>query len=153
MNGMKKENEVTNLKQQLEAFDEGIFLDSEGKQSWCFCFWDWFCRDTSLKSKSEKLFKATKTFVRNMDIDTEDYYVFFKNNCPVAYSLYDDFRICDIKTGDVIWTVTPRRVVNDKTICEVWGRLNDFKEPIYEGPNLRDFYNKQNALLKLVKHE
>jgi hypothetical protein len=32
------------LRQQLEAFDKGIYLDSDGGESWCFNFYDWFCR-------------------------------------------------------------------------------------------------------------
>jgi hypothetical protein len=40
------------LKQQLEAFDKGIILDSDGGESDCYNFYDWFCKDTSLKNKS-----------------------------------------------------------------------------------------------------
>jgi hypothetical protein len=38
-----------NLKMQLEAFAQGRFLDSEGKEDSFFNFYDWFCKDTSLE--------------------------------------------------------------------------------------------------------
>jgi hypothetical protein len=48
----------TTLRQQLEAFENGIFLDSNGsKDSGCFVFYDWFCKDSSLKRKAESLFR------------------------------------------------------------------------------------------------
>tara|TARA_R110000824_G_scaffold177497_1_gene356946 strand:+ start:519 stop:1145 length:627 start_codon:yes stop_codon:yes gene_type:complete len=140
-------SKTKNLKEQLEAFEKGIYLNNEGKDSWCYNFYDWFCRDTSLKLKANKLFKATKTFVSKMNVNTESTYVFFKNNCPMSYSLYDDFRICDIKTGKVIWCVIPSRILNDKSICEIWGTDNKgvFKN-LYTGKNMREFYFHQSLL-------
>lgn len=119
-----------NLKQQLEAFDRGVFLDSDGEESWCFNFYDWFCKNTSLERKSRTLYAKVKKFLKaNPEIDTEKVYVFFKNNCPMVGPLYDDFRICD--EAGVIFTVTPK--CGHSGIAEVWGRANGFKEPLKTG--------------------
>ena len=129
---------MSTLKQQFEAFSEGKYLDSRGEESWCFNFYDWFCNEKSLKNKANKLFPAARRFAKKMDIDLNKHYVFFKNNCPFNGRLYDDFRICDVESGDVIWTVTPKS--GHTGLCEIWGRKNDFKEAIFEGKNLSEFY-------------
>ena len=125
------------LRQQLEAFENGIFLDSDGsKDSGCFVFYDWFCRDSSLKNKSIKLFKQVKLFVKMKDVDLDSTYVFFKNNCPVGGSLYDDFRICNYDSGNVIFTVTPKSGHTGQ--AELWGKDNNFEEPIKTGKTFTD---------------
>ena len=43
---------TTNLKQQLDGFKNGLYLDSEGNNDKCFNFYDWFCKDKSLKNKA-----------------------------------------------------------------------------------------------------
>ncbi len=129
------------LKKQLEAFEKGIYLDSYGNEdSGCYNFYDWFCKDTALKAKADKLFKQAKRWVKFHNTDTEKVYVFFKNNCPAFGPLYDDFRICDIETGNVIWTITPKCGHSDK--AEVWGRQNDFNGPITVGQNMNEIYKQ-----------
>ena len=61
-------------------------------------------------------------------------YVFFKNNSPCFGKLYDDFRFCDMETGDVIYTICPA-VGYTETFgqSEVWGKENDFEEAIVAG--------------------
>jgi len=95
---------------------------------------DWFCRDTSLEAKTRKLGNKVLQLMKSTKIDTEKNYVFFKNNCPMRGSLYDDFRVCDMESGDVIYTITPScgHTVN-KGVAEVWGRENEFKEPLVSG--------------------
>jgi len=132
-------NRIT-LKQQLEAFDKGIILDSDGGESSCYNFYDWFCKDTSLKNKSIKLFKQVKRWVKFRNTDTEKVYVFFKNNCPMNGPLYDDFRICDVETSDVIWTVVPKCGHSGK--AEVWGRANEFKGAIAVADNMNGIYKQ-----------
>ena len=132
-------NRIT-LKQQLEAFDRGIILDSDGGKSDCCNFYDWFCDNASLKNKSIKLFKQVKRWVKFRNTDTEKVYVFFKNNCPGSGSLYDDFRICDIETCDVIWTITPKCGRSGK--AEVWGRANEFNEAIAVADNMSGIYKQ-----------
>ena len=130
----------TTLKQQLEAFEEGKFIDGEGEESWCYNFYDWFCKDKALKAKSERLFKMAKRWVKNRNTDTEKVYVFFKNNCPMRGPLYDDFRICDVETGNVIWTVIPKCGHSGK--AEVWGKQNDFKGAIAVGKSMNEIYKQ-----------
>jgi hypothetical protein len=118
------------LKDQLEAFSKGEWLDR------CFYFYDWFCKDASLERKARALMSKVKKFIKVMKVDVETTYVFFKNNCPLHGSLYDDFRICDVETGDVLWTVTPACGHNcTKGTADAWSPLNQFKEPLYSARN------------------
>lgn len=97
-------------------------------------WYDWFCRESSLENKGKKLLQKLRTIADSKKFDNDKTYVFFKNNCPCIGSLYDDFRICDIETGDVLYTVIPASGHKcNKGKAEVWGRENDFAEPIIEG--------------------
>jgi hypothetical protein len=133
---------MANLKEQLLAFREGKYLNSKGTESWCFNFYDWFCKDKSLKAKADRLFKLTERFVRVVSIDLEKHYVFFKNNCPVNGPLYDDLRICSIETGNVILNLTPKSGHSGK--AELWGTANGWKEPIAAADNATE-------LLKMIQ--
>jgi len=142
-------NKMSNIKKQLQGFSEGEYIDSSGKDSWCYNFYDWFCATTSLQNKAKKLFPKVKTFCNNMNIDTEKHFVFFKNNCPMHGRLYDDFRICDVKTGNVVFCVIPSKYVNDfENEAEIWGDMNTLNSgpkdfgTIWTGPTLRDFYKE-----------
>jgi hypothetical protein len=116
------------LADQLNAQANGLILDADGSQSKCFNFYDWFCKDSSLARKARTLMKQTERFVKAYDIDLLDHYVFFKNNCPGRGPLYDDFRICNIETCNVVYTVIPK--CSHSGLAEIWGRENDFKGPL-----------------------
>lgn len=99
----------------------------------CFGFYDWFCKDTSLKNKAKTLVNRLKTILKNNKrFNPETTYVFFKNNCPCIGGLYDDFRICDIETGHVLYTVTPRDPHKGGK-ASIWSNENNFKEPLLVG--------------------
>lgn len=121
-------NHIT-INTQLKAFNEGTILDSDGRSTECYNFYDWFCNDASLLNRSKSLFGKLKKIIpllQNIDIDKN--YSFFKNNCPVSGPLYDDFRICDIESGNVIYTIVPK--CGHTGNAEIWGRANDFRGPI-----------------------
>ena len=112
--------EKVNLATQLNGFANGLILDSSGNNDECFNFYDWFCKDSSLQRKSWSLMKQVKTFLKhNPEIDILETYVFFKNNCPMNGPLYDDFRICNRRTSDIVFTVTPKCGHSGK--AEIWG--------------------------------
>lgn len=103
-------------------------------------WYDWFCRDTSLAAKTRSLGKKVIQLMPSQKIDGENMYVFFKNNCPMVGGLYDDFRFCDMKTGNVIYTVVPRS--GHSGMAEVWGSDNDFDGPIVQGTwkDVKEFF-------------
>ncbi len=105
-----------------EAFNKGN----------CYGFFDWFCKDESLRNKAKILFSRLKSILRTKTtkFDPTKCYVFFKNNCPGVGKLYDDLRICDMETGDVLYTVVPN---NGRGEAELWGDENDFEKPLTRG--------------------
>ena len=102
----------------------------DGWYSW----YDQFCKDSSLTNKTKALANKLKQIVDSPRIDPDNQYVFFKNNCPLDGSLYDDFRICDLETGDVIFTIVPRSGFGaDEGKGNVWGSANNFVAPLFTG--------------------
>jgi len=97
-------------------------------------WYDWFCRDSSLERKGKALLKKLKMIASSKKFNNDKCYVFFKNNCPCVGNLFDDFRICDKETGDVLYCVVPKSgYKRDNGRAQVFGVDNDFREPIVEG--------------------
>lgn len=73
-------------------------------------WYDWFCTDKALIKKTKTLVGLVRQIALSPKINIDKQYVWFKNNCPLYGDgkLYDDFRIADIDTGDVLYTIVPR---------------------------------------------
>ena len=126
------------LREQLAAFKAGNIMDADGTVNFCFNFFDWFCKESSLENKAKQLFPRVKTFAEKMGVNLDTTYCIFKNNCPMGGQLYDDFRICDRETGFVIWTVVPK--CGHSGQAEVWGTINSFQGAHLQGPTLTAIY-------------
>ena len=112
----------TTLAAQLNAFESGQIMDSDGTVGNCFNFYDWFCKDSSLERKAHALFPRVKRFLKeHPEIDIHSTYVFFKNNCPINGPLYDDFRICN--ENEVIYAVIPKSGHSGQ--AEIWGKNSE----------------------------
>jgi hypothetical protein len=128
------EEKHLNLHEWLEKFEAGAFNTWDTHTQIEAGWYDWFCKDSTLANKTQSLGKKLKSIIKSTKLDPKNQYVFFKNNCPCVGSLYDDFRICDMKSGDVVYTIVPRsghKVMQGKG--EVWGKENAFKEALFEG--------------------
>lgn len=99
----------------------------------CWHFYDWFCKDSALEGKSQKLVGYLEKILYSPRFDARKVYVFFKNNCPCNGSLYDAFSLCDIESGDVLFSVTPKSgfTVNNG-LGDVWGKENGFDGPLVQ---------------------
>jgi hypothetical protein len=90
----------------IAKWDSGVEHD---RQAMCDMGWyDWFCTDKGLYSRLKKMVPAIRRIAKSEKVD-DTMFIFFKNNCPCwVDETYDDFRICDVGTGDVLYCVTPR---------------------------------------------
>lgn len=115
-------------------------LDTQIGAGW----YDWFCKDETLAKRTKKLGKKLIEIAKSNKFDVSKTYVFFKNNCPCNGSLYDDFRICEIESGAVLYTIIPSSGFKvSKGNAEVWGVDNNFEKPIVEGTwkDVKKFFN------------
>jgi hypothetical protein len=124
------------LRQWAKNFKQGIYnspdIDTQIKAGW----YDWFCKETSLHRKTQSLGKKVLQICKSSKIDIDKHYVFFKNNCPMSGSLYDDFRICDLETGNVVYTIVPRSGFNcdqDGKKSKIYGKENGFDTALVTG--------------------
>lgn len=94
-----------NIKEFVKRFNNGDF-ESHSFQVQCEAGWyDWFCKTSSLANKTKKLGEKVCSIADSNLFNKEKCYVFFKNNCPLVGALYDQFSICDIESGDVLFCV------------------------------------------------
>jgi hypothetical protein len=122
------------IRQYLANYDNGDYK-SPDLQTQCDAGWyDCFCKEETLQRKTVALTRRLKSIAKSKKIDIDTMYIFFKNNSPFGGKLYDDFRICDIETGGVIFTIIPKSGCRqNEGKSEVWGRENDFAEPLVNG--------------------
>lgn len=125
------------------------FLNNEfeGKGFWTQVdagWYDWFCKTESLRNKTYKMGKIVKQVKSGGKADLDNWYVWFKNNCPIGGPLYDDFRFSDRVNGDVMlviqidccWNKHKYGVYGRKPVNGGWE--NHFYEPLFECDNSRD---------------
>lgn len=132
-----------NVNEWIKRFNNGEFESistlTQIKAGW----YDWFCRETSLRNKTKYMGNIIKKLKSNENFDLNNVYVWFKNNCPLAYPLYDDFRIADLETGKVLFTIQIKSPWSDFNYS-VYSHLNDFKDYVLETNSRKELLNFLN---------
>jgi len=98
-------------------------------------FYDWFCNDSSLEKKALSLSKKAKFLVDEGILNLETTYVWFKNNCPVYGSLYDDMRFCtkEDSDDDYLGGIAPSLgYEKSKGKCTVFLASEDFEQILFD---------------------
>ena len=132
----------------IDAFLNGEYdstdVGTQIKAGW----FDWFCKDGSLANKTKRMGSIVKDVKAGGKVNLNNWYVWFKNNCPLNGPLYDDFRFADLETGDVQFTIQLDCCWNEKKYT-VYGRTPDgvghWEEPLFETDSVKELKNWLNS--------
>ena len=107
-------------------------------------WYDWFCKDSSLAKKTQRMGNIISKLREGGKVNFKNWYVWFKNNCPLNGPLYDDFRFADLETGEVQFTIQLDCCWNKKKYA-VYGRTPDGEfhsdEPLFETDSVKELIN------------
>ena len=124
-----------NVSTWIDNFLNGKYESKDVKTQIEAGWYDWFCKDSSLARKTQIMGVIIRQIKAGGKVDLNNWYVWFKNNCPLNGPLYDDFRFADIATGDVVFTIQINCCWN-KHRYAVYGRAPDgeghWDEPLFE---------------------
>lgn len=120
-----------NIQEWIQKFNNKEFDANDFHTQVGAGWYDWFCRNTSLRNKTIKMGNIVKQVKKGGKVDLENWFVWFKNNCPMDGPLYDDFRFSRIDNGDVMFTIQIDCCWNKKKYT-VWGRRVLFPSGKYE---------------------
>jgi len=78
------------VREWIQKFNNGEFEQKDFNTQCSAGWYDWFCSESSLSNRLKKMGNIIKDITNDYVLD--NYYVWFKNNCPCVGKLYDDFR-------------------------------------------------------------
>ena len=130
-----------NIKEWVDHFHNGDWdtkdIDTQITAGW----YDWFCKDSSLRNKTLKMGRIIAGISDGGKVDRSTMYVWFKNNCPHNGPLYDEYRNADLETGNVMFTIQIDCCWN-KSKYAVYGRTPDGEfhsdSPLFECNDARE---------------
>ena len=141
--------EKLNVSRWIDEFNEGNFADADIKVQILAGWYDWFCKDSSLVNKTKRMGNIIKKVKDGGKVNMTDWYIWFKNNCPLNGPLYDDFRFADIETGEVQFTIQIDCCWNLRKFV-VWGRKEpgapfNSEKPLFESDSAKELVDWLNT--------
>ena len=141
--------EKLNVSRWIDEFNEGNFADADIKVQILAGWYDWFCKDSSLVNKTKRMGNIIKKVKDGGKVNMADWYIWFKNNCPLNGPLYDDFRFADIETGEVQFTIQIDCCWNLRKFV-VWGRKEpgapfNSDKPLFESDSAKELVDWLNT--------
>lgn len=144
------------IRKWKEKFERGEFSSPDFDTQVAAGWYDWFCNTSSLVNKTKKFYKFIRRI--NNDFLLDHYYIWFKNNCPCSYGLYDDvrFEVIDKEErcgGYFIISEYPKDGSNHGYKYSVCTERNDYKDELVTNSlkELMDYIN--NSLMPQLEKD
>ena len=133
------------VRQWQEKFRAGAF-NWPDRNTQCEAGWyDWFCQDHALAGRLQKIGRVVMQITDPFILD--NYYVWFKNNCPMVGPLYDDVRFEPL-TGerDGRYFLVARDSPHEKAKWALYTERCGFEKPEFRCANVRDMIRYLNEM-------
>lgn len=132
----------------IDKYSNKEFTGRDVKTQILIGWYDWFCKDGTLYRKTEKMGNIIKQLKVGGKVNLKDWYVWFKNNCPLNGPLYDDFRFARLDNGEVQFTIQIDCCWNNYRFT-IFGRTPDgeshWDEPLFECNTVKELVNWLNS--------
>nr|WP_326186714.1 hypothetical protein [uncultured Oscillibacter sp.] len=108
-------------------------------------WYDWFCRDEGLAGRLKKIAPVVMGITDPFILD--NYYLWFKNNCPLSGPLYDDVRFEPLSgERDGKYFVVTKDSPHEKSKWTLYTERYGFQEPEFQCGNVRQMVERLNQL-------
>ena len=133
------------VREWQEKFKSGAF-ENKHYTTQIYAGWhDWFCSDDALAGRLKQIGKVVMGITEPFILD--NYYVWFKNNCPINGPLYDDVRFEPLLgERDGKYFVVSKDSPHEKQKWSLYTERHGFQEAEYECGNVRGMAKYINQL-------
>ena len=137
--------ENISVRQWQALYRMGAFNDKSRSVQIEAGWYDWFCQDESLAGRLKQIAPVvmgiTDSFIQ------DNFYVWFKNNCPCSGPLYDDVRFEPLSgERDGKYFVVTKDSTHEKAKWVLYTERYGFQEPEFQCGNVREMVRYVNQL-------
>ena len=147
--GMRK---MLSVRQWQDLFRSGAFQDRSRETQIRAGWYDWFCADSALAGRLQRIGRVVMGITEPAILD--NYYVWFKNNCPLDGPLYDDVRFEPLE-GDRCgrYFVVSQDCPYEKQKWTLYTERGGFQEPEFGCQSVREMQGYLNEHGKELARE
>ena len=144
--------EMLSVRQWQDLFRSGAFQDRSRETQIRAGWYDWFCADSALAGRLQRISSVVMGITEPAILD--NYYVWFKNNCPLDGPLYDDVRFEPLE-GDRCgrYFVVSQDCPYEKRKWTLYTERGGFQEPEFGCQSVREMQGYLNEHGKELARE
>ena len=117
------------VREWQEKYRAGEYKNRDCKTQIRAGWYDWFCGDDALAGRLEQISPVVMGITEPFILD--NYYVWFKNNCPLSGPLYDDVRFEPLSGNrDGKYFIVTKDSPHEKTKWALHTERHGFDSPI-----------------------
>lgn len=93
------------IRDLINDFKNGKYNSDNVETQVSAVWFEWFCDDCDLFTKTYEFGSILCALNESSKINLDEWYVYFKNSCPLRGPLYDEIRFAVIETKEIIYII------------------------------------------------